>query len=76
MRTFTRAVAITPSDSAPIASRVEGVWVGGAGNLNVILGDDVDPVLIEGIPAGTMLWIKPKKVLATSTTATKLVALA
>jgi hypothetical protein len=69
-----RGVVITPNDGADIANVTLAVWVGGAGNLNVDLADG-GTVLISGIPAGTLLPVRVKRVRATSTTATLIVGL-
>lgn len=67
------AFAITPSDSADLAFLTRGIYVGGAGNLSVILADDTDPVSFVGVLAGTLLALRAKRVRATGTTATSLV---
>jgi hypothetical protein len=65
---------ITPNDGADIAQNSKAVYIGGAGNLNVdLVGGQT--VLFSGIPAGTWLPIRVKRVRATSTTATLIVAL-
>lgn len=70
----THAVAVTPSDSADLASVTKGVWVGGVGNLKVTMfgGEDV---VITAVPAGTYLPIAVKRIWSTSTTASNIVAL-
>jgi len=77
------AFAITPSDTTvfpPNASssstRVQvtrAVWVGGAGNLSVTMISG-DSALFSGVPAGTILPIQVKQVLA-ATTATLILGL-
>jgi len=79
MSTETRSaghwVAVTPSDTTDIsASTVKGIWVGGAGNL-VIVGRDKAVETLVGVPAGTLLPINPRRINATLTTATALIAL-
>ena len=50
------------------------LYVGGAGNLNVVtIGDDT--VLFNAVPAGSFLPVQVKQVLSTSTTATLINAL-
>lgn len=67
--------AVTPSDDTLIASPVRALWVGGVGNLTVLMNNSgVTTLLIEDVPAGTWLPISVKKVMATGTTATKIVA--
>lgn len=72
---ITKLVAITPNDGADLAAATRAVWVGGAGNLRVIAADDATDVTLSGVPAGTLLPIRVKKVFATSTTATLIVGL-
>lgn len=66
--------AIVPSDSEPLAKVTRAVYVGGAGNLHVVLlsGDTV--TLIGALP-GVIYPLRVEKVLATGTTATGLVGL-
>lgn len=61
--------AVTPHDTNQLASVSRQLWVGGAGNITVLMHDD-STVLISGIPAGTLLPIRVKRVNATGTTAT------
>lgn len=68
------AFAITPNDSTDLAKYTRGIWVGGAGNLNVDMMDGTT-ILFSGIPAGTLLPIGVQRVRSTSTTATLLVGL-
>lgn len=69
--------AVTPNDGADLSAGIaHSLWVGGAGNISVVAADDPtgSPVLISGIPAGTQLHIRAKRVMATNTTATLIVA--
>lgn len=69
-----RAAAVTPSDTVDLSFVTRYLWVGGAGNVDVLTvnGDDVT---FEAVPAGTLLPIAARRVLAAGTTATKIVAL-
>lgn len=67
------AAAVTPNDST-VLRLTAGLWVGGAGNINVRLADG-STVLFSGVPAGTRLNFSVDKVLSTNTTATLIVAL-
>lgn len=69
------AFAITPSDTAPPPILPKSVYVGGAGNLHVILRGDTQAVLFSNVPAGTTLNIAPRLILVELTTATNLVGL-
>lgn len=72
---FVKGVAITPNDATELAEIPRGLYIGGAGNLVVVLAGDTASVTFTGIPAGTFLSIRPRKILATSTTATAILAL-
>lgn len=67
--------AVTPSDTANIKSGpARALYIGGAGNVVAINENDV-AVTFVGVPAGTILPIVTKRVNATDTTATNIVAL-
>jgi len=70
-----RGVAITPSDITDLPAGVRALWVGGAGDISVILADDTDPVTLSAIPPGTLLPLMVRRVRATNTTATNIVGL-
>lgn len=70
---WTRAKVITPSDSAEV--NCSAVYVGGTGNLTVIMRDDTATTLFSTIPAGTVLEIACAKIMSTGTTATTIVGL-
>lgn len=80
------ATAITPSDTVAVAIGPGGgyakrLWVGGAGNIVVIMAADQTngglgtPVTFTAVPAGTLLDIQVRAVLATLTTATLIIGL-
>lgn len=76
MPIFRKAFAITPSDTADLATDTRGgIWVGGAGAVHVITAEG-DDVTISGIAAGQHLPVVAKAVRATGTTATLLTGLA
>lgn len=69
------AASVTPNDSTDLAfTPTRALWVGGAGNINVDMADGTT-VLFSGLAAGTLLPIQVKRVRATTTTATLIVAL-
>lgn len=70
----TRAVAVTPNDTNDLAYTSRALWIGGGGNVAVILADDTNPVTFSGVPAGTLLPLRVKRVRSTGTTATNIVA--
>lgn len=69
-----RAVAVTPHDTNDLANVSRALWVGGAGNVAVILAGDSSAVTFTGVPAGTLLPLRVKRVMSTNTTATTIVA--
>jgi hypothetical protein len=68
------AAAVTPADGADLANFSAALFVGGAGALKV---DTVggSTVTFTGVVAGTVLQIRAKRVYATGTTATNIVAM-
>lgn len=70
---ITHAVAVTPSDLADLAVVPRALFLGGAGDLTVTLKDDAAAVTLTGAAAG---WhpIRARRVWATGTTATTIVA--
>ncbi len=70
------AAVVTPSDTTDLPTVTKSIWVGGAGNLALILADDVDtaPVTFNAVSAGTMLQMQARRVMATNMTATAIVA--
>ena len=76
---YKRAFAITTSDSS-VQSPHRAIYVGGAGDVTVLLQGDVDAggstaVTLKAVPVGTILPIRANLVKATGTTATLLIAL-
>lgn len=66
--------AITPSDSADLASDAAGIYVGVTGNIVLKTAGETTLTFVA-VPAGTILPIDTRRVLATGTTATSLIAL-
>lgn len=78
-----KPVLITKNDTTDLTtSGIRGIYVGGAGDVRVIgLGDTTNSgagtaVTFLAVPAGTILPIVPKLVMASGTTATGLIGLA
>jgi hypothetical protein len=69
MMSFRKGVAITPADGTDLPNGVcDGIYVGTAGNINMMLEDDTAAVLYTGITVG-FHRVRVKRVLATTTTA-------
>lgn len=70
-----RIRAVTPADGTDLPLGVcDRIWVGGAGNIAMITEDDTSAVTVSGFTAGSMHLFRAKRILATGTTATLLVA--
>lgn len=69
------AVAVTPDDATDLATVTRSIYVGGTGDVSVILLWDTAAVTFSAVPAGTVLPIRAKRVMLTGTTATNLLAL-
>jgi hypothetical protein len=67
--------AVTPDDGANLAQTSRAIYVGGAGNLAVILDRDTSAVTFLAVAAGTLLPIRARRVMSTNTTATSILAL-
>jgi hypothetical protein len=72
MMSFRNATAVTTSDSTDVKFRA--LWVGGAGNLSVVMAGG-QTVTFNSVPAGTLMYLSVTRVRATSTTATNIVGL-
>lgn len=70
---FQKAAAVTKSDVT--ALKLRGLYVGGAGDVAVILKGDTDAVTFKAVPVGTILPFSITKVMSTNTSATQLVGL-
>lgn len=69
------AFAITPSDSVTLTTLTRAIYVGGSGNLVVVMRNDSAAVTLKLVPAGSILPIRVKQVLSTGTTCSDLVGL-
>ncbi len=70
--------AVTKSNTVDIprvgSEYPRALWVGGAGDVDVVTPDGLNAVL-SAVPAGTLLPIRCKRVNSTATTATLIVAI-
>lgn len=71
---YSNALAVVPADNTPLAIVTRGLYVGGAGNVVIVLQGG-QTVTFTGVAAGTVLRIRATGINATNTTATGLVAL-
>lgn len=68
------AAVVTPSDSVNLDYFTRAVFVGGAGNLAVVMKNGMT-VVFTGVVAGSVLPIRCARINSTNTTATNIVAL-
>ena len=68
------AVSVTPSNTVDFDTFSRALYVGGGGDLVAVFENDV-AVTFVGIPAGFILPVRVKRVNATGTTASNIVAL-
>jgi len=66
---------ITPSDTVDLPGLTHALWVGGAGDVAAVMQNGTMPVVLAAVPAGSWLPLAAKRINATGTTATGLVAL-
>lgn len=68
------AETVTPSDTVNLTNTSRGLYVGGTGNVAVVMKDGTTATFVA-VPAGAILPIRITRVNSTSTTATSMVAL-
>lgn len=71
----TRAMAVIPHDTNPIAEPPKGLYVGGGGDIAMRGANDTADQIWKSVPAGTVLPFRAAYVRATGTTATAILAL-
>jgi hypothetical protein len=69
------ATSVTPSDSVDLGFTARGLYVGSGGDVAVIPKNGSTAVTLRNVQSGTVLPVSVKRVLATGTTATQIVAL-
>jgi len=79
-RPASKAVVITPNDNidlnlSSVEMYTQAIYIGGAGDLRVMLLDNTVAVTFVGVKAGGVYPFKIKRVYSTGTTATNLVGL-
>ena len=73
----TRAAAIVPSDTVDLPDIPKGIYVGTGGNITMIgVGAPVGAtgVTWKNVPAGSLIPFRARRILATGTTATDMLA--
>jgi hypothetical protein len=69
-----QGAAVMPDDASDLAAVTRALYVGGAGDLAVLMPDGT-PLLFGAVAAGTLLPLRVRRVLATGTSATRIVGL-
>jgi hypothetical protein len=70
----TKAVAVTKSD-ATILETTRALYVGGTGDVAVVMADGGNAVTFSAVPAGSILPVQVTKVMSANTSATLILAL-
>lgn len=78
-----QARAITPNDSGDLRlsnqdgtkTECRSLYVGGAGDVAILASGDTASVVWKAVPAGAIVPVEARTVLATGTTATNIVAI-
>lgn len=70
----TEAVAVTPSDGADLAQATRALYIGVTGDVTVDMAESGSTILFKAVPVG-ILPVRVKRVRATGTTATNILAL-
>ncbi len=65
---------VTPDDTSDLLQVTRAIYIGQGGDISVTLADG-DSVVLEGVPAGSLLPIRASAVQATGTSAGAIVAL-
>jgi len=71
---WNKATVVTTSDTVNLTFPAQALYVGGTGTVTAVLLDDTT-VLFSAIPVGAILPVRCKRVNATGTSATLIVAL-
>lgn len=69
------AAAVTPHDTNDLAFTARALYVGTGGDVPAILKADATSVTFRNVPAGSILPVSVKRVLAAGTTASNILAL-
>lgn len=67
--------AIAASDTNDLATIPRAIYVGSGGDIKMQLVHDAAPVVWSSVPTGSLLSVRPRRIYATGTSASNLVAL-
>lgn len=71
---YKTGVAVTPSDADELAQVASALYIGGTGDVAVVMVDGTS-ITLKSVPTGDVLPLRVRQVKATGTTATNIVAL-
>jgi hypothetical protein len=66
--------AVTPNDSTDLTVIPRGLWIGVGGDVCLLAMGDTSEVTLKNVPTGSYLPVRAKRVKATNTTATNIIA--
>ncbi|MBX6746128.1 MAG: hypothetical protein IRY87_29180 [Acetobacteraceae bacterium] len=65
-----KIAVVTPDDANDLPRVTKALWVTATGTLSIIAVDDSAAVSLGTVPAGTLIPVRARRVMATGTTAT------
>lgn len=71
---MTDGAGVTPSNTEDLSHVTRALWIGGTGDVGVVMASGRSLVL-KAVPAATLLPLRVTRVLFTETTATEIIAL-
>lgn len=72
---YRNAATVTPDDDNDLPHSADALYIGEAGDVAVIMYPALAPVTFMAVPAGVTLRINVRRVMATNTNSTSVVAL-
>ena len=70
-----RLRAVTPNDTTPLVFVCKALYVGSGGNLAIMASEDTAAVTLTNVQSGSIIPVRARRVMATGTTATGIIAL-
>jgi hypothetical protein len=70
-----RLRAVTPNDTTPLVFVCKALYVGTGGNVAIMASEDTAAVTLTNVQSGSIIPVRARRVMATGTTATGIVAL-
>lgn len=70
-----RGYAVIPDDNVVLDPVPTQLFVGTGGKIKILLCDDTNPVIFMAVPTGSILRVRAKKIYASDTNASNILAL-